>query len=131
MGATSQDLFGRAASAQPATPGSYGEAPSAYRLPEATRLGPVRLQIADLARSLDYYEQVLGLRVLEREGSRVLLGTHGAETPLVELHEHRGARPMKHGGELGLYHFAILLPDRPALGRLVRHLGEVGGRAGA
>jgi catechol 2,3-dioxygenase len=131
MGATSQDLFGRAASAEPATPGSYGEAPSAYRLPGATRLGPVRLQIADLARSLAYYQQVLGLNVLEHTDTRVLLGAHGDDTPLVELHELRGARPMKHGGELGLYHFAILLPDRPSLGRFVQHLGEIGVRAGA
>lgn len=131
MGATSLDIFGRAANAQAATPGSYGEAPSAYRLPDATRLGPVRLQVADLARSLAYYEQVLGLRTLERAGARALLAPHGDDAPLVELHEHRGARPMKHGRELGLYHFAILLPDRAALGRFVRHLGEIGVRAGA
>ena len=67
----------------------------------------------------------------EHEGGRVLLAAHGDDRPLVELHERRGARPMKHGGELGLYHFAILLPDRPALGRFVRHLGEIGVRAGA
>src|SRR5207302_7718001 len=34
-------------------------------------------------------------------------------------------------GHLGLYHFAILLPDRPALGRFVRHLAEIGAQAGA
>jgi catechol 2,3-dioxygenase len=36
-----------------------------------------------------------------------------------------------HRGRLGLYHVAILLPDRPSLGRFVRHLGEIGARAGA
>src|SRR5207249_8971083 len=41
------------------------------------------------------------------------------------------ARPAPHGGRLGLYHFAILLPDRASLGRFVRHLGEIGERAGA
>ena len=30
-----------------------------------------------------------------------------------------------------LFHFAILLPDRPSLGRFVRHLGDIGARAGA
>jgi catechol 2,3-dioxygenase len=49
----------------------------------------------------------------------------------VELHERRGARPAGGGGQLGLYHFAILLPDRAALGRLVGHLAEQGTRAGA
>lgn len=38
---------------------------------------------------------------------------------------------MAQRGRLGLYHFAILLPDRPALGRFARHLGEIGARAGA
>jgi catechol 2,3-dioxygenase len=49
----------------------------------------------------------------------------------VELRELAGARPVPRKGALGLYHFAILLPDRPSLGRLVRHLGEIGVRAGA
>jgi catechol 2,3-dioxygenase len=57
MGVSTHDIFGDAGGAQPATPGSYGEPPSGYRLPEGTRLGPVRLQIADLARSLAYYER--------------------------------------------------------------------------
>jgi len=33
-------------------------------------------------------------------------------------------------GRLGLFHFAILLPDRPSLGRLVTHLNEIGAYAG-
>ncbi len=54
----------------------------------------------------------------------------GAATPLVELHEHPGAAPVPRRGRLGLYHYAILLPDRPALGRFLRHLSEIGERAG-
>jgi catechol 2,3-dioxygenase len=49
---------------------------------------------------------------------------------LVELRERPGARPVPHRGLIGLYHFAILLPDRAALGRFLRHLGESGVRAG-
>jgi catechol 2,3-dioxygenase len=131
MGTTARDIFGAAVAAAPATPGSYGEAPSGYRLPDATRLGSVRLQVADLARSLAFYEQVLGLRPLEQQGDHAVLGAQGDDRPLVELWERRGARPMVQRGRLGLYHFAILLPDRAALGRFVRHLGETGARAGA
>jgi len=131
MAATTQDIFGDAAGAQPATPGSYGEAPRGYRLPAATRLGPVRLQIGDLARSLAFYEQVLGLRVVERDPARAVLAAHGDDAPVVELDERPGARAMSPRGRLGLYHFAILLPDRPSLGRFVRHLAEIGARAGA
>lgn len=101
-----------------------------YRLPEGTRVGRVRLQIADLARSLAYYEGTLGLRVLGRDASSALLGAHGAETPLVALQQRAGARPAPQRGRTGLFHFAILLPDRPSLGRLARHLGERGERVG-
>lgn len=141
MGATTRDLFGAADGAAPATPGSYGQPPHGFRLPDATRLGRVRLQVADLARALPFYEQVLGLRVVAREAAdRVALGAHdaapGDDRVLVELHERPGARPMTPrqgaaGGRLGLYHVAILLPDRPALGRFVRHLAGLGVRAGA
>ncbi|TVR53669.1 MAG: hypothetical protein EA421_10700 [Gemmatimonadales bacterium] len=53
----------------------YGVPPDGARLPPDTRLGPVRLQVADLARSLSYYQDVLGLRVLETEGAEAVLGT--------------------------------------------------------
>ena len=108
----------------------YGIAPPGYRLPAETRLGPVRLQVADLARSLEYYERVLGLRLLRRGQGTAVLGDVSGATPLVELHERPGARPVPRRGRLGLYHFAILLPDRAALGRFLRHLGEIGERAG-
>jgi catechol 2,3-dioxygenase len=108
----------------------YGIAPPGYRLPGETRLGPVRLQVADLARSLEYYERVLGLRVLRRGEGTATLGEVSGATPLVELHERAGAAPVPRRGRLGLYHFAILLPDRGALGRFLRHLGEIGERAG-
>jgi catechol 2,3-dioxygenase len=126
MSRTVSSSKGQAGTAVPA----YGVAPPGYRLPAATTLGTVRLQVADLARSLAYYEGVLGLRVLDRGGGVARLGAVEGSTPLVELRERPGAAPVPRRGRLGLYHFAILLPDRPALGRFVRHLGEVGERAG-
>ncbi len=117
--------------AEAALPGTYGDAPSAYRLHDATRLGVVRLQVADLERSLAFYLNTLGFRVVRRDASRAVLAPQGDNTPLVELHEHAGARPAARRGQLGLYHFAILLPDRPSLGRFLRHLGEIGAHAGS
>ena len=108
-----------------------GIAPPGWRLPATTRLGHVRLQVSDLARSLDYYQQVLGLSVLEQSLGTATLGTTDGTTTLVQLTERRGAHPVPLHGRLGLYHFAILLPDRPALGRFVAHLSEIGARAGA
>ena len=109
---------------------SYGIAPPGYRLPDATHLGRVRLQVSDLERSLRYYREVLGFRVLDQSSDRVTLGAHGDDRPLIELVERPGATPVPRRGRLGLYHFAILLPDRAALGRFVGHLARLGVRAG-
>lgn len=115
---------------EPASPGSYGQAPPGFRLPPSTRLGPVRLQIADIQQSLAYYEGILGFRVLRREDGRAVLSAHQDEQPLVELVEHSGARPAPRQSRLGLYHFAILLPHRAALGAFLRHLEARGLRPG-
>lgn len=108
----------------------FGIAPPGYRLPDATRLGRVSLQVADLARSLAFYEGVLGFRVMRSANGRAALAGHAADTPLVELHEKPGVRAAPRRGLLGLFHFAILLPDRAWLGRFVAHLGEIGAHAG-
>ena len=100
-----------------------------HRLPAETRLGPVRLQIADLERSIDYYERVLGLRVAQRSEGAVALAAED-DAVLVELRELPGAVPVPRRGRLGLYHFAILVPDRAALGRFVTHLAGLGVYAG-
>jgi catechol 2,3-dioxygenase len=108
----------------------YGIVPPGYRLPDATRVGTVRLQVADLGRSLAYYQQVLGLRVLARSDGQAALGTEQGGEPLIELRERPGAVPVPRRGRLGLYHFAILLPDRGQLGRFMQHLSDIGERAG-
>ncbi|MDX1493815.1 MAG: VOC family protein [Longimicrobiales bacterium] len=100
----------------------YGVEPPGFRLPDATRLGPVRLQVADLERSLSYYAQVVGLVPVRDGGSSLALGAIDGGEPLIELVEHPGARPVPRRGRLGLFHFAILLPDRASLGSFVRQL---------
>ena len=108
----------------------YGIRPPRYRLPDATKIGRVVLQISDLGRSLDYYQQIIGLRVIEGSGDRAMLGAHGDDTVILELRERKGARTVPRRGLLGLYHFAILVPDRAALGRFLGHLAELGAQPG-
>ncbi len=132
MRSRGHDHNARAGGPQPATPGSYGRPPRGARLPDATRLGGVRLQVSDLARSLAFYEGSLGLRALTRGDGEAVLGVAGGERALLVLRERAGSAPALGGpASLGLYHVALLLPDRGALGALVRHLAARGVRLGA
>ena len=99
------------------------------RLPEETHVGAVHLQISDLQRSVDYYEAVLGMAVLERAAGRASLGVPGT-APLAHLVERSGVAPVPRRGRFGLYHFAVLLPDRVALGRFAAHVLRHGLRPG-
>jgi catechol 2,3-dioxygenase len=92
-------------------------APASAHVPAATRMGAVHLTVADLSRSIDYYERAVGLRLHERDGARAALGA-GAEDLLV-LAEQPGARAVR--GYCGLYHFALLLPERADLARWLAH----------
>lgn len=98
-------------------------------LPVQTRLGPVTLRVSDLDRSLDYYRQVLGLRTLGATSAEASLGAPESDEPLVRLKTVPGTHSGRRGA-YGLFHFAILLPDRASLGRFVSHLAVNGIHAG-
>lgn len=87
-----------------------------------TRLGPVALTVSDLERSLRFYIDVIGFRLLQREENTAWLGTD-QNTPLLVLTGQPDASP-KRRHTTGLYHFAILVPSRLDLARSLRHLME-------
>jgi catechol 2,3-dioxygenase len=107
-----------------------GVLPPGYRLPAETSLGAVRLLVSDLGRSATYYQRVLGLRATTIGDDRLILTPPENDRPLVELEVRPGIRPAPRRSTLGLYHFAILLPDRHALGRFLAHLSSIGVSAG-
>lgn len=80
-------------------------------------LGAVHLTVADLERSIAYYEAAVGLRVLERDEHGASLGT--GEASLLALVEEQGAHPAT--GFTGLYHFALLVPRRRDLAGWLAH----------
>jgi catechol 2,3-dioxygenase len=88
-----------------------------------TQLGQVALGVADLARSIAFYRDVLGFEVLQEEASQAVLGVGGE--PLLRLQERPGAPPSPVSAT-GLYHFAILVPTRLDLARSLLHLLESG-----
>jgi catechol 2,3-dioxygenase len=87
------------------------------RIPDATGLGAVELSVADLGHSLDYYRTAIGLDVLDERDGQASLGAGGRE--LLRLVEEPGARPVHDAS--GLFHFALLVPDRPSLARWLAH----------
>jgi catechol 2,3-dioxygenase len=107
----------------------YGVPPTTFVLPDESRIGRVHLQVSDLPRAIAYYEDVIGLTAYESTSVGAVLGPHDVETPLVTLHTRTGVTPSRRGA-LGLYHFAILLPDRASLGRFAAHLTTHNGRVG-
>jgi len=90
-------------------------------------LGSVELSVGDLKRSVNFHQNVLGLRVLETGNGTARLGA-GQRTLLI-LHERPGAPPAPRSTP-GLYHFALLLPSRADLARWVKHAAAQGVRVG-
>jgi catechol 2,3-dioxygenase len=82
-----------------------------------TTVGAVELTVADLPRSLEYYRTDVGLDLLEEGPGQASLGAGGRE--LLALVEEPGARPG--AGYTGLFHFALLVPDRHDLAAWLAH----------
>ena len=90
-----------------------------------TAIGHVELRVSDLQRSIEFYRNVVGLKLLKEESGAAELTADG-KNALLLLKEIPGAavRPRRSGA--GLYHFAILLPDRKSLGLALRNLIATG-----
>ncbi|WP_160724329.1 VOC family protein [Bacillus sp. USDA818B3_A] len=94
-----------------------------------TYVGLVNIKVKNLDYSVTFYQQIIGLRVLDRNERRAVLTADG-KSPLVILEEPVGVIP-KPERTSGLYHFAILLPSRADLGAFLRHIIETGYPLGA
>jgi catechol 2,3-dioxygenase len=94
--------------------------------PEA-RIGHVHLKVADLERALGFYRDVLGFQVMQRLGdSAAFLSAGGYHHHLgLNTWESLGGSPPA-AGSTGLYHTAILYPDRAALGNALCRLQQAG-----
>jgi catechol 2,3-dioxygenase len=91
-------------------------------LPLDAHIGQVGLTVRDLDRSLSFYRDVLGFEEAKRDGRVSFLEAPGGKV-IIELHERTDAVPRPRRSS-GLFHFAILVPSRAALGRSLRRLAE-------
>ena len=93
----------------------------------AVRIGHVHLKVADLDRALAFYCGVLGFQIMQRFGTQAAFISAGG------YHHHIGLNTWESlGGQApapgttGLYHTAILYPDRPALADALRRVVDAG-----
>ncbi len=91
------------------------------------KVGHVHLKVSDLERSIAWYEDVLGLDVMQRYGRTAAFMSAGGYHHHLGLNtweSHRGPRPAPNA--TGLYHVAFLYPDREALGHAVARVVRKG-----
>lgn len=94
-----------------------------------TFVGQVDLKVQDLQRSLDFYKEVIGFKVLEQTESSATLTADG-KTALLSIEQPNNV-VQKQGRTTGLYHYALLLPKRSDLAKIVQHFLEIGMQFGS
>lgn len=91
---------------------------SPHRIHPQTKPGYVHLKVADLKNQLAFYQQVLGLRLHWKDENSAGLGAGGAD--FVRLTQIQNGK--RYRGVTGIYHFAILFPNRRELARVISRL---------
>jgi len=92
-----------------------------------TKIGHVHLTVADLDRALSFYRDVLGFDVTARYGRDAVFLSAGGYHHHIGLNTWAGrGAPRPPDGTTGLYHFAILYPDRATLARAVKAVIDAG-----
>ncbi|GAB3341550.1 VOC family protein [Marivirga atlantica] len=96
-----------------------------YKVPEKTRIGHVHLKVSDLDKSLDFYHGLLGFEIIQRLGDQAAFISAGGYHHHIGLNtwQSKGAPPApKHS--TGLFHTAIVYPDRKSLAQIFKRLQE-------
>ena len=80
------------------------------------------LRVKDLEAQLQFYQNLLGFEIIGQENNQTDLALAGKHFTLALIHE--PAAPLRPQSTLGLYHFALLLPDRKTLAEIIKRLLE-------
>lgn len=92
-----------------------------------TRIGHVHLKVSDIDRAIAFYGDVMGFELQERMGNDAAFMSAGGyhhHLGLNTWHSRGGSPPPSN--TTGLYHFAILYPDRKALATALKRLVDHG-----
>ena len=96
-----------------------------YKIPSGTKIGHVHLKVADIERSLGFYRDLLGFEVTQHYGSSAVFVSAGGYHHHIGLNtwHSKNASPAAVNG-VGLYHLAILYPERKDLAIILKRLIE-------
>ncbi|MXQ55221.1 VOC family protein [Shimazuella alba] len=89
-----------------------------------TFVGHVKVKVENLERSLAFYQEVIGFKILEQSKKSVTLTTDG-KTSMLSIEQPENIIP-KRSRTTGLYHFALLVPTRADLGKILKHFIQIG-----
>ena len=90
------------------------------------RIGHVHLKVSDIERSLGFWRDVLGFQVMQQREGAVFIAAGGYHHHIaLNTWESLGGPPPAKG-TTGLYHVAILYPNRQALGRALARVQAAG-----
>jgi catechol 2,3-dioxygenase len=106
---------------------SHAETEAPYVIPARAQIGHVHLKVADLDRALAFYQGVLGFELVQKYGAQAAFVSAGGYHHHIGLNtwESRGGTPPP-PGTTGLYHLAVLYPERKDLAVVLRRLLEHG-----
>jgi len=91
------------------------------------RIGHVHLTVSNLERALEFYRDALGFEVTQRYGTSAVFLSAGGYHHHIGLNTWAGeGAPQPPPGRTGLYHFAILYPNRRELARAFKRLFDHG-----
>ncbi|QHA90260.1 VOC family protein [Bacillus sp. N1-1] len=93
-----------------------------YHSDSVPHTSEIHLFVSDLSRSINFYEKIIGFEVLYKASDRAVFTTNG-ETPLLTIEQTNLKRDFP---STGLYHFALLVPERKDLANVLKHLLSTG-----
>src|SRR3989344_9253787 len=97
-----------------------------YKIHPKTSIGHIHLTVSDLEKSLRFYSEILGFEVTQKMHGAVFLSAGGYHHH-IGLNTWSGTKAQKpQDGQIGLYHFAILCPNRKELAKILKRLMESG-----
>ena len=101
-------------------------APRSAPIHPGARIGHVHLKVSDLDRALRFWRDVIGLEEQQRMGDRAVFLSAGGYHHHIALNTWESAGGSPPPGSTGLYHVALLYPDRPSLAVALRRALEAG-----